>query len=938
MAAVAAAMMGHARRPSAASEVRGLSSAGSLIAESRPGTSMKKIGLPGLVQPVEGIMSPAIQAHWRAGTPNRKLGDRKRLPKSTSEPAMPLLPPATPSRPSSTPSSQAAESALSQEAMRKSRSSGPLRQFDHRLATEYRAQSPKSRAQRPPSALRSPPPSAAATALGSSNGFEKGLSEPALFENFKKQRYQMELDKGALPKKQSARRNSHGGGDSPTGTEAEDLAEAVKPEVFFESFQAVSAMLEDCAKSLRCEAMDKGKREAARAAAERAAEQRRMEEALRKARKKESEARQPAKKVQLRLENKRRFEADASSGKEIPMMQLTVQGAHGPELHTVVDVKQLQQKMRGIEGGVSVDDMLEEIRRQGLDTLAQSSAYLALPGSLSQSAPSICSSTGRSFFSQPFEDKAMAAKLKREQHAADEMLRRLDAMRSEGQKCSPLPFSFRLHDEVSALVEEGGKVLALAPPGFEGIRMAKSQEPQALAKALIKRASASGKTEDLGEHVRKLVGDLCGDRGLAHMPETKHEKTMRKTLQRQVVADKSVTQRTKAQKKWINAKALVQWLRVFFKKRKAYDSTTVICSVLRSIEEWKKVRRRAKLILAGVKTIQAAVRGYFEKKTERLRAMSESWKVVEDGFLASYYAEVASDADKQPKKGKAPAVRQSKKEAAKAKAAPKEAQPDLLDWKKYRLPEKERQVLLSLWYKFVLKKKIRSEAFVLSAMKQTIQAEREIRTFLKELSGSDDVDDLLAGGSSPSSGARGGEGQGGSSQALRRETDSKAREFFDYSDDLLLQLIEIGAQALVTTAPFESHPANKETQASGSGQTSGRPLEERISAALVKLGEHSSQDGGGGGGNLASLARLKNKQQQQKRTDGNAGDDTSAAQQEAAASKRLNIEEVFDDFMPKLKEIREEQQLEYYKLPKLAVLPAQEATMEFWKARGEGSS
>merc|ERR1712039_763938 len=90
-----------------------------------------------------------------------------------------------------------------------------------------------------------------------------------------------------------------------------------------------------------------------------------MGEAQRRARKKEQEAKDPHRKVALRLENKRRFEEDALGKAGIPMSQVEVQGFKGRETVTLVDVRQLQSRCLFLDEGThDVREMLDAQRRE----------------------------------------------------------------------------------------------------------------------------------------------------------------------------------------------------------------------------------------------------------------------------------------------------------------------------------------------------------------------------------------------------------------------------------------------------------------------------------------------------------------------------------------------------------------------------------------------
>merc|ERR1712070_64046 len=86
----------------------------------------------------------------------------------------------------------------------------------------------------------------------------------------------------------------------------------------------------------------------AKANEEREAERRRRDAELRKARMKEKAARDPHRKIQLRIENKRRFEMDTLDQAGIPTTGVTFQGRSGSEKVNLVDVDALRSKCQGL--------------------------------------------------------------------------------------------------------------------------------------------------------------------------------------------------------------------------------------------------------------------------------------------------------------------------------------------------------------------------------------------------------------------------------------------------------------------------------------------------------------------------------------------------------------------------------------------------------------
>merc|ERR1719181_1936809 len=106
---------------------------------------------------------------------------------------------------------------------------------------------------------------------------------------------------------------------------------------------AMESQIADLGKSLQMQRYSKEDIEA-KANEEREAEKRRREAELRKARMKEKAARDPHRKIQLRLENKRRFEMDTLDHAGIPTKEVDFQNHLGCETIKMVDVLSLRTK------------------------------------------------------------------------------------------------------------------------------------------------------------------------------------------------------------------------------------------------------------------------------------------------------------------------------------------------------------------------------------------------------------------------------------------------------------------------------------------------------------------------------------------------------------------------------------------------------------------
>jgi hypothetical protein len=108
----------------------------------------------------------------------------------------------------------------------------------------------------------------------------------------------------------------------------------------------------------------------AKALEEREAEKRRRDAELRKARLKEKAARDPKRKIQLKLENRRRFDMDSVDQSGIPTTSVTFQTHAGCEKMQLVDVKALRSKCKGLSEGIHSVPKLVELQQRKESCLA----------------------------------------------------------------------------------------------------------------------------------------------------------------------------------------------------------------------------------------------------------------------------------------------------------------------------------------------------------------------------------------------------------------------------------------------------------------------------------------------------------------------------------------------------------------------------------------
>lgn len=217
----------------------------------------------------------------------------------------------------------------------------------------------------------------------------------------------------------------------------EMLAETFNMEV-----AAIECQLEDLGNSLAMSHLvNDGDRAEARAREEREAERRRHEAELRKARLKEKAARDPRRKIQLKLENKRRFEIDTLDGAGIPTTEVSVQGHRGGEKMRLVDVRALRSKCRGLSEGIhSVHQLVElqERKEKAYAALKTSSSMPTLGHEKNNPDDAILPSQ------VSWEDRYQRARHQKRCLTSESLVRKLEAMRTRPDRLPPACDAFAL--------------------------------------------------------------------------------------------------------------------------------------------------------------------------------------------------------------------------------------------------------------------------------------------------------------------------------------------------------------------------------------------------------------------------------------------------------------------------------------------------------------
>merc|ERR1712217_200521 len=201
-----------------------------------------------------------------------------------------------------------------------------------------------------------------------------------------------------------------------------------------------------------------------------------------------------------------------------------------------------------------------------------------------------------------------------------------------------------------------------------------------------------------------------------------------------------------------------------------------------------------------------------------------------------------------------------------------------------RIPPKTRKEMISRYYMVQLKKHVRNQKAFISTVKTAVSNEKELVQFLKMFG----ADDSQIQDTQPQ---------------ILPQSDVSSLPFYHFNEDTALQLIAISAQFLAREDPWQDHPANKDVETSG-GRRGAR------GSAM-----HTSSGSGNPAQNVArmlaadksvSLGRLCRRPEKDRRRSGQEASSEDVAEAESA-EVRVDVDELFRRFTPRLKEICEEQ-------------------------------
>lgn len=610
--------------------------------------------------------------------------------------------------------------------------------------------------------------------------------------------------------------------------------------------------------------------------AEREAEKLRREADLRRARKREQMARDPHRKVTLRLDNKRRFEMDSLDKAGVPMRQESFVGTKGCETVDLVDVRVLRSSCKGLVEGLNVREILDKVEHSERQVRMMSATSPSLPQDASMSA-----TTGEAMYKTdsevlcktPYEERLKRVYNRRQSVRVDGIMKKLSLMRTPPGK---LPFNFNIF---------------------------KDEDPLDLKERLTAKHSSSQRRMTLipQEHGRGL-----GVRQTSNQGRQKGSVWHRG-------ASLSEDMRVRVKQLWALTRGVVRMLLVYFAHMRLLNASELCRLFVWQLGEWSRLRSSMHRLLRSVVLLQRTSREFLALKAKRCELMQKEWQRVEDQYLVSFFKLYAYKAmeEHQTKSDQeflwaSPhecmkrfgiQMTRSQRQGMMLPRFTKDKFDELveraIDWRPLRIPAKERKIIINRYYMVHLYKHMESRKNLLRAVQMAVQWQREMAKFLEEFGAHTTLNLSEIGG------------------GAEINADGHLNEFWHISEETAVELVALGAEHMLRVLPFpyKEHPANKDLHNDGFEkycQIQKRLPDELRAALLTELdGRQTTR------GEMSRAGRNGMHQQPMlKSTSAKKAQGHSKPGGKAEAS-RQDIDELFREFTPRLRTIIDHQAQEY---------------------------
>ncbi|CAE7394558.1 STK33, partial [Symbiodinium pilosum] len=525
---------------------------------------------------------------------------------------------------------------------------------------------------------------------------------------------------------------------------------------------------------------------------------------VRRARKKEQMAKDPRRKVALRIERGRR-EADlerhkaaeegeptktkaSSKDKAIPLVEFIAPGCSidNKEPVEVVDVLKIQRKCQGLGYHQSVSEMLK-IRRWQEKTKKPSTRSMesSCSGSKFESCSWLFSSSVLDSVS--LEERQAVAKERRDGQLAQKIRQKLRNMRSD----CPL-YLCRAY----GMVDRNGNPML----GNDSRYDFSDSENESLG------------SSDEGLHSRRNSGEVFArkstmrwGRGATQVMGKRASQQRRSSGGNNDKAKlEAITKKVRTCR--IKMQATVQWLKILFHKRRRLAAADKCLALLRQIGEWVRMRSTMKKFVAHVKSIQQTIRSYLAMKRKRCHLIEKEWCRIEDLNLsvhAQYKAHLAMQEknangnNRESSPGKLRAKRRVLQAVMQASVSNKWK--TVVDISTQRIPVAERRAIIASYHRRAIRRHMHIGKTFLQVVWDALRASRELDQFLNQFhydsSGSLEREKFKF--------------LEVKKEDIHIEYQDQDLLYWQMSEAVIIQLVACSAQALVHASNFKEHPANQ---------------------------------------------------------------------------------------------------------------------------------
>lgn len=688
------------------------------------------------------------------------------------------------------------------------------------------------------------------------------------------------------------------------------LAEAFKKDI-----HGITGKIDDMSKNIRFEHL--GKKQDRKL--QEAEEKRRLEAEKRAARKREQTVRDPRKKVEIALENRRRFHEDEKS--EIPMCTHQVTGRSGlPETFSLVDVNLIRSR---IHQNASVSSLIEmQVRSEKLVEGSGKRKQPSMPHSVSEHSLGSLGS-----FSQDlnYEDRLQLASGKREMTVVVDALRRMTTMRGE------VPTNVYLDTEVLHRILSGDvrgsdghwnrviSSLKMQTNSWDDLLSSLTDKLEGGTGSVLLQQLARLRGRSFGQEdsILKRSCDKSDQSNWSGPPspgrksaagrKSLQPRARSRTLANLLDGQAEVRPHKDVHQSWTMIRASTHLLQLHHRIRKKTRSVEIVKVVLRELGEWARIRGAISRAKKAVQTLQSACREFLTLKRQRCHRISKDWQLVEDEHLETFFHRYAEQLVKEQMKD-LDRAKQRTQDFYKGLLAAVKGGEIAVNWKAFRIPAKERAQIISAYYVTQLRTKVRMRAGIYDATKEVMQVQRDLKGFLGAFGVQITPQEGLA------------------CCNIAPAQQEVYTAFWDVSQENMLQLIGMGAHLMAAKGvqSYEEHPSFKDLPGNPMHWEAPMDLKrvaleqgaQQLDRSIIRLVQRIMMRRYLAERQVTSVkSQVDGPTIEIRKEESHLYADLHASQHELSkkskAKTNADLEDVFEAFTPRLRKIQEQQILEY---------------------------